>query len=821
MSTNTKDKKIYKKDTSIKNFFKSSRSNTTQVQKDALTSSSVAENTSSTSSSDTTSKDPNQVQKDALTSSSVAENTSSTSSSNATWKDPNRSTSSVPEVATVLAHKPFHPDHNFEFPSTIMGNQARSCNWQWFKKYPWLDYSVEKDSVTCFVCKNQNKQDNLTTERSKEYVFLESGFRNWKKSLSKFDKHQASRCHIAATSNEIVIPQCGNVVSMINEKERKNMEMNRECFMEILDAIQFLARQGLPLRGDNEEESNLIQFLKLRCKSFPELNDWLEKKQNKFTSPHIQNEVLNIMSNSVVRKLLDSIRGNIYSIMADEYTDVSNKEQFTFCIRWVTDGLEVMEKFLGFYEIPNINSGTLVSVIKDIFIRYHLNPDQLRGQCYDGASNMLGKSSGVAVKIRELQPLALETHCHAHSLSLSVKDTTKGIKILRDTMGTAGEIVILIKYSPKRENILGAIKEQIECDSEEVFKVNGILKLSETRWTVRADCFKRILENYENLMKVWEHCLQNDRMQSDLKARVSGVEKQMKSFDFFFGLSMGYRLFSHTDNLSRSLQAEKLSACSSKRIANLVVSVLEGMRNEESFNNLYDAILLKAKKHSFISEPITKRKRKNPQYSVVTLLDGTSSTEPAYHPITARDHYRCVYYESLDTLTESIKERFRQPSFEAYEKMEEFLLKSIESQDVSEEIEYLRTWYSNDIVIDHLKVEKDVLCAMFKAEKIVCFHEIVNYMKKMDESQKLLIQNVVVICKLLLVNPATTATAERSFSLARRIKSWMRSRMMANRFNSMAILHAHKHITDSLNLREVAEEFVSKSSNRKFIFGKF
>ena len=97
------------------------------------------------------------------------------------------------------------------------------------------------------------------------------------------------------------------------------------------------------------------------------------------------------MSNSVVRKLLDSIRGNIYSIMADEYTDVSNKEQFTFCIRWVTDGLEVMEKFLGFYEIPNINSGTLVSVIKDIFIWYHLNPDQLRGQCYDGASNMLGK----------------------------------------------------------------------------------------------------------------------------------------------------------------------------------------------------------------------------------------------------------------------------------------------------------------------------------------------------------------------------------------------------------------------------------------------
>ena len=153
--------------------------------------------------------------------------------------------------------------------------------------------------------------------------------------------------------------------------------------------------------------------------------------------------------------------------------------------------------------------------------------------------------------------------------------------------------------------------------------------------------------------------------------------------------------------------------------------------------------------------------------------------------------------------------------------MEEFLLKSIKFLDVSEEIEYLRNWYSNDIIIDHLEVEKDLLCAMFREEQIVCFQEVVNYIKKIDQAQRLLIPNIVVICKLLLVNPATTATAERSFSLARRIKTWMRSKMMAARFNSMAILHAHKNLTDSLNLRDVANEFVSKNESRKFIFGQF
>lgn len=99
---------------------------------------------------------------------------------------------------------------------------------------------------------------------------METGFRDWKNALSKFEKHQVSKCHIAATSNEMVIPQCGNVISLINENEWANMEMNCCCFMGILDAIQYLACQGLPLQVD-DEESSLIQFLKKRSKLFPEL----------------------------------------------------------------------------------------------------------------------------------------------------------------------------------------------------------------------------------------------------------------------------------------------------------------------------------------------------------------------------------------------------------------------------------------------------------------------------------------------------------------------------------------------------------------------
>ena len=43
------------------------------------------------------------------------------------------------------------------------------------------------------------------------------------------------------------------------------------------------------------------------------------------------------------------------------------------------------------------------------------------------------------------------------------------------------------------------------------------------------------------------------------------------------------------------------------------------------------------------------------------------------------------------------------------------------------------------------------------------------------------------LCKLILVNPATSCTAESYFSTARRLKTWLRSTMANQRFKSLAI----------------------------------
>ena len=94
-------------------------------------------------------------------------------------------------------------------------------------------------------------------------------------------------------------------------------------------------------------------------------------------------------------------------------------------LRWVDERLTVREEFMGLYEVQNINSDTIVSAVKDILLRMQISLDLCRGQCYDGASNMLGKKSNVAKQIFDIQPKAHYTHCHCHSLSLSVKELTR------------------------------------------------------------------------------------------------------------------------------------------------------------------------------------------------------------------------------------------------------------------------------------------------------------------------------------------------------------------------------------------------------------
>ena len=200
--------------------------------------------------------------------------------------------------------------------------------------------------------------------------------------------------------------------------------------------------------------------------------------------------------------------------------------QVVIVFRWVDNQLNAHEEFIGLYEVPNIESNSLVRVVKDCMLRLNISIGKMRGQCYDGASNMSGCRSGVATILQAEQPTAFYTHCYGHSLNLAVSDTMKNSATMKRALDTTLEITKLIIDSPRRDNLFQKLKEEISLGSP------GIRVLCPTRWTVKADSMKSIISNYSVLQELWEEAAKLVH-NSEMIARIRGVASQMELFDFF------------------------------------------------------------------------------------------------------------------------------------------------------------------------------------------------------------------------------------------------------------------------------------------------
>ena len=106
---------------------------------------------------------------------------------------------------------------------------------------------------------------------------------------------------------------------------------------------------------------------------------------------------------------------------------------------------------------------------------FNLKLENCRGHCYDGASSMKGRISGVSTQLLQ-EPRAIYTHCYGHSLNLACQDTICSIKVLKDALDTTFELSKLLKYLSKRNAEFKKIKQQIAL-SHPGFRTN-----CPTRW---------------------------------------------------------------------------------------------------------------------------------------------------------------------------------------------------------------------------------------------------------------------------------------------------------------------------------------------------
>ena len=76
----------------------------------------------------------------------------------------------------------------------------------------------------------------------------------------------------------------------------------------------------------------------------------------------------------------------------------------------------------------------------------------------------------------------------------------------------------------------------------------------------------------------------------------------------------------------------------------------------------------------------------------------------------------------------------------------------------------------------------------------------------------------IIAYRILLTIPVTVASAERSFSKLKLLKSYLRSTMLQERLNGLALIAIENDVLETVKYEEMVDEFASKSVRRMVIF---
>ena len=95
-------------------------------------------------------------------------------------------------------------------------------------------------------------------------------------------------------------------------------------------------RSWIKLQGAGMDQIQILQLFKLRAEDDLRLLDWFASKTDKYVSGEMQNKTLEVMAEQVLAKVESYLYSvPFYTIMLDETTDTSNREQVVICICWV------------------------------------------------------------------------------------------------------------------------------------------------------------------------------------------------------------------------------------------------------------------------------------------------------------------------------------------------------------------------------------------------------------------------------------------------------------------------------------------------------
>uniref|UniRef100_A0A8D8THQ5 Zinc finger MYM-type protein 1 n=1 Tax=Cacopsylla melanoneura TaxID=428564 RepID=A0A8D8THQ5_9HEMI len=600
----------------------------------------------------------------------------------------------------------------------------------------------------------------------------------------------------------------------LDTAKQELIEKNRKILHSIIETIIFIGRQEIACRGHvdsgpilidpDHNDGNFRSLLRFRVSSGDKiLSDHLFKNQDssnaRYTSPQIQNEIIEICGNIIKDKVVSKINSsNCFSILADETMDISGTEQFSLCARYLETtgdkGTVLKEDFLTFVPVEDLSGEGLSKTLLTTCEKLQLNLNLMIGQGYDGASSMSGKLQGCSTRITEKFPQALYIHCASHSLNLAIGDACN-ISSIRNTIGTVKEIINFFRPSGKRESILKKKIEELGSTS----KKQRLMRLCETRWTERLDALISFKELFCPIFFALEEIAEHG--DGDTSRNAFALMNSLKSSEFIISLTVVQEIFSCSHNIATALQNPHIDLSSAIEMTSGLSNILKNKREDSnSFQTLYVLAQNLAQEIEVeIKKPRTAKIQRN---------------RSNYDVDNVEDYYRIsIFNPFLDHFISQLDLRFLKHKH-VLSKIENILpsrITSINQSGIEETVKILcEQWQRGDAIEILIVKELELWQEYWRTTAITAP---TSFIDSIDCCSSTLFPNIRNYLEIGAVLPVTTASVERSFSTLKRLKTYLRNSTGQIRLNGLALLSVHRDVP--LTTEEVLESFSLKQ--RKII----
>ena len=686
----------------------------------------------------------------------------------------------------------FSPPSTYQFPTKVEYGKHRSFQHCYLQSHKWLGYSAQLDGCLCLPC--------CLFGSDSAQNFVQSLFSNWTKLNNKVTSHSNSSTHIkcAAALISFLEVHSGTQPTIDTSLDKSSQELyDRNCkrLDAVIDCVVLCGKQNIAFRGHcdaNTQTSSVNKgifkaILDFRALGDPVLQKHLAEgpRNAQYTSPETQNEIISICKSLILDNIANDVKENgLFTIICDECTDAGNEEQLSLSVQYITKELVLQEAFIGFYQLnEGVTGKAIATTIEAALAECHLDPTKMRGQAYDGASNMSGQYKGCAAIIQQKYPLATYSHCCSHALNLVIVHACSLIQV-QNLFGLMDKVYKFFDSHPKRQYTLNRF-----CDSSSA----KLKSLCQTRWLRRIEAFHILMDMFDSIIMSFDHIAENPSAWSrESIVNAESLSKAMLHFQFIITLHSVERYMSYTESLTRALQARALDLLQAVRHIDTLKQVLTDARSniDANFHAIFESASRCALKYDV---PVTTPRRCSLQLGCDNQPGST--TEECY--------CRSLAIPFLDHLRTEIETRFNSHSIMAMRCLG--VIPSCFFAEGKASDEEIIAFFQDDITFTSAaRTELELWRSHFSGQELPD-----TPLAALQHANPHLFPNVRKMLIRIMVLPVTSCEAERFFSVLRRIKTYLHSTMKQDRLSGLALLNIHQeYLPPTATIRS---EFLKKN----------